>query len=208
MKRILFQGDSITDTGRNTVGGSPAAIGQGYAVMVAGELMKRFPKEYEFFNRGISGNRIVDLYARIKKDAWNLQPDVMSILIGVNDVWHEFGEQNGVDVKRYENTYRMLIQDTLERFPNIRLMLMEPFTLKGTGNQDYWEDFQKEVALRAAVVKKLAQEFNLTFVELQKAFDEASKDGGAEYWLIDGVHPTLAGHQLIAGEWLKGFLND
>ena len=109
MKLILFQGDSITDAGRNKE--LPHAMGVGYANMVAGELGLSKPYEYMFRNRGISGNRVVDLFARMKKDMINLKPDVMSILIGVNDVWHEYTRQNGVEADRFERIYGMMIED-------------------------------------------------------------------------------------------------
>ena len=119
--RILFQGDSITDVGRNTNNGSTLSMGQGYPLMVAGDLGAAYPGQYEFLNRGISGNRIVDIYARIKCDCWNLEPDVLSLLIGVNDVWHEVGAgRNGVDAARFEKMYRILVEDTLERFPKMK----------------------------------------------------------------------------------------
>ena len=98
--KILFQGDSITDAGRSR--DNDQYIGTGYPLLVKSELGYKFPGKYEFINRGISGNRIVDLYARIKADIINIKPDVMSILIGVNDVWHEFGvNPNGVSSEKF-----------------------------------------------------------------------------------------------------------
>lgn len=206
MKKILFLGDSITDTGRNTEAGSTESIGQGYVVIIAGTLGVKAPKQYEITNRGISGNRIVDLYARIKSDCWNLAPDVISILIGVNDVWHEFANCNGVDASRYEEMYRILIKETKKRLPSVKFLVMEPFVLQGSATMEHWEEFRFEVSKRAAVARSIAQEFDCTFVPLQKAFDEALKKAPADYWLKDGVHPTPAGHGLIAAEWLKAYL--
>ena len=119
--KILFQGDSITDVGRNTNSGSLLSIGQGYPCLIASRLGADEPGKYEFVNRGISGNRIVDVYARIKADCWNLEPDLLSVLIGVNDVWHEFAVQNGVDADRFYAVYKMLVCDTKERLPGIIL---------------------------------------------------------------------------------------
>lgn len=203
--KILFQGDSITDVGRNTERGSTQSIGQGYALMIAGELAARYPGKYIFENRGISGNRIVDLYARIKVDCWNLEPDVISILLGVNDVWHEFGSGNGVEANRYENVYRMLIEDTLARLPNVKLMLMEPFALPGRATESNWDAFYSDVCKRSEIVQKLAKEYRLSFVPLQAKLDEACKFCPPDYWLSDGVHPTPAGHRLIADAWLEVF---
>ena len=115
MKTILFQGDSITDAGRSRE--DDANLGLGYPTLVKGELGFEYPGRYTMLNRGISGNRVVDLYARIKADIINLKPDVMSILIGVNDVWHELGGHNGVDAEKYFKIYSMLIEEIKEALP-------------------------------------------------------------------------------------------
>ena len=204
--KILFQGDSITDCGRNTSNGSTISIGQSYPMLIDGRLSVDYPGKFVFENFGISGNRIVDVYARIKKDCWNREPDVLSILIGINDVWHEVGEgKNGVDAERFYNVYRMLVADTLKRFPNMDMILMEPFVLKASATVDNWEYFNTETKLRAEAVKQIAGEFNKVFLPLQDKFDEAMNICHASYWAADGVHPTPAGHQLIADQWITAF---
>ena len=204
--KIVFFGDSITDMGRNREGDKKAfGYGVGYPSFVAGTLLKDEPEKYEIFNRGIGGNRIVDLYARIKLDVWNLQPDVLSILIGINDVWHEIFGKNGVDLDRFERIYRMLLQDTRERFPNMKFVLMEPFVLEGEATKETFGQFL-EVKKYAQVVRKLAEEFGAVFVPLQEKFDEMAKKHGAENYLYDGVHPDAAGAKLIADEWLNAFM--
>ena len=204
--KILFQGDSITDCGRNTSNGSTISIGQSYPMLIDGRLSVDYPGKFVFENFGISGNRIVDVYARIKKDCWNREPDVLSILIGINDVWHEVGEgRNGVDAERFYNVYRMLVADTLKRFPNMDMILMEPFVLKASATVDNWEYFNTETKLRAEAVKQIAGEFNKVFLPLQDKFDEAMNICPASYWAADGVHPTPAGHQLIADQWITAF---
>ena len=122
---ILFQGDSITDCGRDRNAAGPnAGLGEGYAAMAATALLNRKGGgRLQIYNRGISGNRIVDLYARWKIDGLNLEPDVISILIGVNDTWHEFGSRNGVEVPRYEQFYRMLLEWTVRDRPGVKLVL-------------------------------------------------------------------------------------
>lgn len=208
--KIVFFGDSITDMGRNRdcAGQEIFGYGSGYPMFVAGSLYGENPVRHKVVNRGIGGNRIVDLYARIKADVWNLNPDVLSILIGINDVWHEIMGKNGVDPERFEKVYRMLIEDTLKRLPNIKTVLCEPFVLEGsaTGTKDS-ETFLKfrEIYKYAAIVKKLAEEYGLYFLPLQKRFDEAAERFGAEHYLYDGVHPMVAGAKLIADEWLKLF---
>ena len=203
--KILFFGDSITDMARNRdMDGKAFGYGMGYVNSVSSTLKYEDPTKYEIINRGISGNRVVDLYARIKADVWNHKPDLISILIGVNDVWHEIYGGNGVDLKRFERMYRILIEDTKERLPNVKFILCEPFVLKGTATEEKYEEFL-EVKKYAAVVKKLAEEYNLPFVALQDKLDEAAAKHGAVHYLYDGVHPDVAGGKLIAEEWLKVF---
>ncbi len=203
--KILCMGDSITDMSRNKEKDfTPSSYGNGYPFFIEGELSTKYPTKHIVINRGISGNRIVDIYARIKSDCWNLQPDLISILIGVNDVWHEIGGRNGVSLERYERFYRMYIEDTLKVLPNVKFMLLEPFVLKGLATEAHFEDFC-QVKEYAKVVKKLSEEYNCTFVPLQARFDELAKKYGEGYWLSDGVHPAVAGSKIISEEWLKRF---
>lgn len=202
--KILFLGDSITDVGRDR--NNPDSLGSGYPLLIGARLGADQPGAFTFRNTGVSGDRSVDIYARIKRDCWNWRPDVLSLLVGVNDVWHELGEdRNGVDEERFFRIYRMLVEDTLARLPGAELLLMEPFVLPGTGTSGDWEVFSREVALRARAVREIAGEFHTHFLPLQSFLDEACKRRPAECWLADGVHPTPAGHQLIADAWLDLF---
>ena len=202
--RLLFQGDSITDADRSWNDNSK--LGVGYPRLVEASLGFDEPGKYEFFNKGISGNRIVDLYARIKSDLINLKPDVMSILIGVNDVWHETGDNpNGVDNDKFFKIYSMLIEEVKEALPNIKIMILEPFVLKGCSTETNWDYFSTEVPKRAMMARKIAEKYNLPFIELQAGFDKLAKSAPNEYWLGDGVHPTAKGHEFIKREWLKAF---
>lgn len=203
--KILFFGDSITDASRiRDNDDSLLALGGGYVRDVASLLYAESPNRYVIRNRGISGNRIVDLYSRIKADCTNLEPDVLTILVGVNDVWHEVDFKNGVDISRFEKIYRMLLDDVLERLPNIKIILMEPYILEGSATKEAYEELL-EVKEYAKVVKTLAEEYGLPFVALQEKFDECTKQYGVETYLKDGVHPTFAGANLIAREWYKTF---
>ena len=195
MLRFLFQGDSITDAGR--IRDRNDNFGFGYPNLIASDFLKNRKGQFEFINRGVSGDRVVDLYARIKKDIINLKPDYMSILIGVNDVWHEFSEKNGVSAERYEKVYNMLIEDIFAKLPDVKIFILEPFVLKGTGTEENWDRFRPEVELRAEAAKRVAQKHGLIFVPLQEKLDSAVENGDTEYWLSDGVHPTAAGHELI-----------
>lgn len=209
-KVILFQGDSITDCGRNR--SNSADLGPGYPRLASASLALDNVDRYQFINRGISGNRIVDLYARIKTDIINLKPDYMSILIGVNDTWHEIADKNGVDAEKYEKIYDMLLTEIKQALPDIKIMILEPFVLNGPATcnceelPDRWQRFSVDVFAHAAAARRLAQKHGCKFVELQDKFDEAAKTSeSTTYWLLDGVHPNHAGHELIKREWLKAF---
>ena len=204
--RILFQGDSITDAQRvrdtEVIGGY---MGCGYPTLVAGKLAYEAPGKYEFLNRGISGNRIVDLYARLKSDLINLKPDVLSILIGVNDVWHEFMCENGVETARFERLYNIIIEDVRAALPGIKIMLLEPFVLPGGANEGRYDEFYKEVKEKAEAVKRVAEKNNVVFVPLQEKMEKLAEAAGPDKVLADGVHPLAAGHELIKQAWLEGF---
>jgi lysophospholipase L1-like esterase len=202
---ILFQGDSITDCGRNREAGAApndlCGLGQGYAMMAAAELLSTRPADgLRVFNRGISGNRIVDLDARIKNDIIHLKPDVLSILIGVNDTWHGKSSDNGVALPKYERVYRALLAKVREALPSVKFVLCEPFVLRCGVVRDDWVG---EIDERRAVVVKLAREFGAVLVPFQSMFDEAVKQAPPEYWAPDGVHPSAAGHHLMAKCWLE-----
>ena len=203
--KILFYGDSITDAGRNRETPDPnVGLGAGYPNYAAAKLYERDPAGYEIYNRGIGGNRIVDLYARVKMDCWNLKPDVLSILIGINDIWHEIARQNGVEIDRFETVYRMMLKETKERLPDVKIMICEPFVLSGPSTEEQIDRFV-EVKEYAKVCKKLADEFGATFVPLQKMFDENGEKYGNTVMLRDGVHPTAIGAVCLANEWIKAF---
>ena len=200
---ILFQGDSITDAGRNRELSVEAnkGMGSGYPAMVCSYLRCHdAAKDWQVYNRGISGNRVVDLYARWKIDALNLRPDILSILIGVNDTWHEKSRQNGVEPQRYETIYRMLLEWTRQELPEVKLVLLEPFVFLSEVVDNSWLD---EIEARREITRKLSDEFGTILIPTQSILDAALKDAPTGYWLGDGVHPTLAGHQLIAEAWLK-----
>lgn len=206
MIKILFQGDSITDAGRNRE--ILTDLGKGYAKLVACEMEFEAPGTHEFINRGISGNRIVDVYARIKKDIINLQPDVMSLMIGVNDVWHEFGHQNGVDAKKFEMIYELLIEEIKEALPDIKIILLGAYVENGAAIVEREYDyplFRAEVEKRAQIAEKIAEKYGFPFVDLQKKFDEAIERGPLESFTRDGVHPTIGGIELIKRAWLEAY---
>ena len=202
--RILFQGDSVTDCDRRR--DDEKNMGGGYPLLVKSELGFDFPGKYEFYNKGIGGNRVVDVYARIKNDILYLKLDVMSILVGVNDVWHQLHPiPNGIAADKYFKIYCMLIEEVKQALPDIKIMIMEPFALNCQSRKDDWDYFSKEVPKRAQMAKKVAEKYGLMYIELQSKFDEAVKMCPSEYWLADGVHPTPMGHELIKRQWIEAF---
>lgn len=203
--KIVFLGDSITDMSRSRETSETWYNSEGftYALFVRAELEREDPHAYEIRTRGVSGNRSVDLYARLKEDCWNLRPDVISILIGVNDVWHSINDR-GVELERYDKIYRMLLDDTKKVLPQARFMLLEPFCLQGEATQAHPDVFA-HVKEYAAVAKQIAHDYGCVWVPLQKAFEEKAAKFGVFPYLHDGVHPNVSGARLIADEWLKAF---
>lgn len=195
--RILFQGDSITDGNRGRSADPNHILGHGYCFIVAAQYGAAFPeRSLTFLNRGISGNTVLDLQARWQKDTLELKPDVLSVLIGINDAGKK------VPLDQYEQVYDQLLTETKAALPNVRLVLGEPFYLPKSGNRPddaRWQDVQA----RQAIVARLAQKHGAALVKFQHVFDEACRRAPASYWIWDGVHPTYSGHQLMADEWVK-----
>jgi lysophospholipase L1-like esterase len=196
--RILFQGDSITDGNRGRTPDPNHILGHGYAFLIAARFGATMPeRNLTFLNRGVSGNRVGDLAARWEKDTLDLKPDLLSILIGINDSTHH------VPVDVFEKEYDHLLQAALASNPKIKLVLCEPFALsvgKGKAEFDAW---YADVKQRQEAVNRLAAKYHATLVRFQKVFDDACKRAPAEYWIWDGVHPTYSGHQLMADEWVR-----
>ena len=198
MKTFLFQGDSITDADRDKK--NPDHLGQGYPRFCAGRLGLDHLNEFTFYNRGISGNRTTDLYARIKKDTIQLSPDYLSVLIGVNDVWHELQLQDGLSTEKTEFFYDMYLTEVKAALPNLKVFLLEPFFLPSEIIEQDHDTFIKNVAETAEVTKRLAEKHGCVFVPLQQKISDAAKQSSIETILKDGVHPTEVGHELIARE--------
>lgn len=201
---ILFQGDSITDGGRSRNDDPNHFLGHGYAYLISSKLgVELAAKQPTFYNRGISGDRASDLYARWNEDTFSLKPDLISILIGVNDAWRTMnGEPSGV-TDRLGRAYRHLLEETREVMPNTGLILMEPFILKTGATVELWDTWQERIGQYQNLVRELASEFGAVWVPLQQTFNDALEQADAAYWLWDGVHPTAAGHELIARQWLS-----
>lgn len=206
MKKILFQGDSITESNRaKDAKYCKEYTGSGYPTLIAAELGCRYINEYEFINRGVSGNKAVDIFSRINRDIISICPDILSILAGVNDVMLGIQCGDGFDAIGYGKTYDLMLSEIKRLLPKTEIVILEPFVLRGEVTEKYWERFRSEVEKRACISEKLAEKYNFTFIPLQNKFDEAYKKAPKGYWLFDGVHPTSAGHKIIADEWIKVF---
>jgi lysophospholipase L1-like esterase len=198
--RILFQGDSITDGNRGRNLDPNHILGHGYVFIIAAKYGAAYPgRNLTFFNRGVSGNKVTDLEKRWQKDTLDLKPDLLSILIGVND-------NRDVPFDQYEQIYDQLLTDAQAANPRIRLVLGEPFTL-ATGEKasskkgENWLAWNAGIQQRQAIVVRLAQKHHAALVHFQKAFDDACAKAPPEHWIWDGVHPTYSGHQIMADEW-------
>jgi lysophospholipase L1-like esterase len=202
---ILFQGDSITDGNRGRNEDPNHIMGHGYAFSIASRVGADFPeKKYKFYNRGIGGNKVTDLANRWQQDTLNLKPDVLSILVGVNDAASVvFNREPLVSVEKYAETYNTLLQQTRALLPEIVFILCEPFVLKIGKVADNWDVYHADIDKRREAVQQLASNFDAVFIPLQEVFNKACSKAPADYWMWDGIHPTVAGHELLAREWLK-----
>ena len=202
---FLFQGDSITDGGRGRNNDWNHVMGQDYAYLISSRLWYDFPhKDFHFFNRGISGNKVTDLAARWQTDTLDLKPDVLSILIGINDTSAWINGDKNFTVEEYESGYRSLLQQTKQQLPNIKFVLCQPFVLPVGRVKEKWQEYESGVLQRQEISKRLAVEFDAIYIPFQEALNKALKKAPAEYWIWDGVHPMPAGHELMAREWIKG----
>ncbi len=202
--RLLFQGDSITDMnwGRNERDRNHY-LGHSYVYLLAARLGVDMPgANLEFFNRGQSGNKVVDLKNRWQTDAIELKPDVLSILIGVNDVAASPG---GVALDAWEADYRWLLDASRKANPALRLVLLDPFVLR-VGPLDSgsaWKAWRGEVDKLCLIVTRLAADYQAVHIKTQEVFDRASQTIAPAHWIWDGVHPLPQGHELIARNWLQ-----
>jgi len=201
---ILFQGDSITDCGRNRESAEPnaaGALGTGYPLLItAAVLAAHAARGFKFYNRGISGNKVPDLQQRWTTDAIDLKPDVLSILIGVNDFWHKLDHGYNGTVQDYEQQYAALLQTTRDALPHVHLIVLEPFVLRtGAVDARWFPEFDQ----RRAAAARVAARARATFVPLQTIFNQRTRTAPPEYWAADGVHPTPAGHAVIAEQWRR-----
>jgi lysophospholipase L1-like esterase len=202
---VLFQGDSITDMHRkkdDQAANSPAALGLGYPFLTVGELLYRYPgKRLKCYNKGISGNKVYQLADRWDADCLDLKPTVLSILVGVNDFWHTLVNGYKGTVKTYRDDYVALLDRTKQKLPEVKLIIGEPYAVKGVKAVDEkWYPVFNEYRQAA---REIADRFGAAFIPYQDVYDKAQKSAPGSYWTVDGVHPSLAGARLMAQAWLE-----
>ena len=202
---ILFQGDSITDAGRDrrreNNPNDSRALGKGYAFLAACHILaQRADDGPKIYNRGISGNKVFQLADRWDKDCLSLKPDILSILIGVNDIWHKLNGKYDGTVEIYEKDYHKLLTRTRKALPDVTLVVCEPFVLRCGAINDKW--FPEFDGFRRAAAN-VASAHGAVFIPFQTMFDKAVEKAQPSHWAGDGVHPSMAGAALMAQAWIK-----
>ena len=202
--RLLFQGDSITDMkwGRNEADRNHY-LGHSYVYLIAARLGVDMPEaQLDIYNRGMSGHKVGDLRNRWQKDAIDMKPDLLSILIGVNDVGRNLG---GVDVKAWESDYRFILDASFKANPALRLVLLDPFVLASgrLSEAEAFKSWRDQVERLIGIVGQLAIDYKAVHIKTQDVFDAAARAVSPEQWIWDGVHPLPQGHELIARTWLQ-----
>ncbi len=203
--RLLFQGDSITDMkwGRNQRDRNHY-LGHSYVYLLAARLgVEMAEAQLEFFNRGMSGHKVRDLKARWQKDAIEMKPHWLSILIGINDVGRTVTKDKGL--AEWEADYRFILNESRKANPALRLVLLDPFVLASGGltNQSAFRAKREVVDRLCEIVSRLAKDFGAVHVKTQEVFDAAAQAVNPQQWIWDGVHPLPQGHELIARNWLQ-----
>lgn len=199
-QRIVFIGDSITAAESGTAVHGP--LGNGYVHFAGNFLVARYPRlNLEIINTGVNGNTVRELKRRWEKDCIGQRPDVLSVLIGINDLWtqHAGAEylRYAVYPDEYELTYRLLLSEARQRC-NCKFVMMEPFMFCG----DPENAMLKGLRTYIDIVHKLAAEFDAVLVELQSGIDEEIAEVLPERWSMDSVHPYAWAHAWIAQRWL------
>lgn len=198
---ILFQGDSITDCGRRKEMFFP--MGEGYPAKIATIYKELYPNTpVQFVNRGISGDRVCDILERYQEDIKDVQPDFISLLVGINDVWRRYDENNPMSLEDFTKYYKQLLQQLKEDFSQVPIIMIEPFLIPTDPLKDKWhEDLDPKIQ----VVRKLATEYATYYLAMDGIFASlvASKTHQASELSLDGVHPTSLGHSVIATSWME-----
>jgi lysophospholipase L1-like esterase len=202
---VLFQGDSITEWGRDYRKSMPndtGALGTGYVLLTAGQLLLKHPdKNLKIYNKGVGGNKVFQLLDRWETDALTLKPNVLSIHVGVNDFWHTMTNGYKGTIENYIGDYHKLIDRTKQALPNVKLVICEPFALKGVKFAD--DSWYPTYDLFRKAARDIASEYNAAFVPWQTVAEKALELAPASYWSLDGVHPAIPGEALMAKAWME-----
>ena len=199
--RLLFQGDSITDMnwGRNESDRNHY-LGHSYVYLIAARLGVDMPEALlDIYTRGVSGNTVGDLRQRWQKDAIDLKPDLLSILVGTNDVGRN------VEPGAFESDYRHILDVSRRANSELKLVLIDPFVLQSARFADErdWTPRREATDTLRSIVDQLATEYDAVHIKTQEIFDAAARAFSPEQWIWDGVHPLPQGHELIARSWLQ-----
>jgi acyl-CoA thioesterase I len=195
---VLFQGDSVTDVGR--IREDINDLGHGYPMMIASWFSALYPeKDVTFLNKGIGGDRLKDLKARWEEDCLQLQPTIVSILIGINDCWRRYDSNDPTTVEEFAANYISILSKLTETL-NPKIILFEPFLLPVPEDRKKW---RQDLDPKINIVRELARQYKTLLVPLDGIFNSAATLKDPSFWAPDGVHPSSAGHALIAKEWLK-----
>ena len=202
---ILFQGDSITDARRKKDDKDPnsaAALGVSYPFLAASELLMRAPeKTLSIYNRGISGNKVYQLAERWDADCLDLKPTVLSILVGVNDFWHTLVSGYKGTIQTYRDDYKALLDRTKTKLPDVKLIIGEPYAVRGVKAVD--EKWYPAFDEYRQAAREIAENYGAAFIPYQDIYDKALKSAPGSYWTPDGVHPSIAGARLMAEAWTQ-----
>ncbi len=199
--RLLFQGDSITDMmwGRNQADRNHY-LGHSYVYLIAARLGVDMPHaQLDIFTRGMSGHTVADLRKRWQNDAINMKPDLLSILIGTNDVGQ------GVQPDKFESDYRFILDASVKANNALRLVLLDPFVARSgpLTDEHVWTSRRSAIDKLGRVVAQLAKDYKAVHIKMQSIFDVAALSASPDQWLWDGVHPLPQGHELIARNWIQ-----
>ena len=202
--RLLFQGDSITDMarGRNESDRNHY-LGHSYVYLITARLDVDMPEtKLEVHNRGVGGNNIADMKKRWPQDAIDIKPDLLSILIGVNDIWRLLA---GTNVKEWEADYRFILDASRKANPDLKLVLLEPFVLASgrLANPGEYKNWRGKIDLMNPIVEELSKDYDAVHIKTQSIFDAAAKQTSPAWWIWDGIHPLPQGHELIARHWIQ-----
>lgn len=202
---LLFIGDSITEAGRDHMDGKD--LGKGFPLLIGSHLQTLYPdKRLTILNRGIGGDRLADLKNRWESDCLIINPDIVTIHIGINDTWKKQNEDkisSEEELDEFESDYRFLLKSLHQR-TDARVVLMEPFVLPFPKDRVHW---RVDLDSRIQIVRKMAREYQTELIPLDGIINSLGiKNGFSYYTGDDGVHPTVAGHGIIAKSWMEAIL--